>query len=303
MKVEELAAKFTPTEVLKTDTQTKSVVILGTVDGENAICSLEKTAFSISEVGDALLSKLVDGIQLINDNDVYLWSMAALVQDLEKSPGAKVNFIHPASETHIRKYRSQAHHWVAETPEVYRKIVRPFIDTQKGDRIQWVYNILFKGKESETFIHHDTDPQDGYVLLPDMKWDRSTLEALYLVTIVNRTDISSVRDIDGSHVDFLMRVRDNIKQVVSEKYLVAEDQLRLFVHYQPSYYHFHIHVVNINHPGLGAGINAGKAILLDDVIDNVRMVYDYYQRRTMYYQLGGNHKLWEKLEELKELCC
>lgn len=294
--VTELAAKFRPTQILKSDTQTKSIAILGTINEKLAIVSLEKTAFGISEVEDAALCKVIESVRLINSNDVYFWSMAALVQDLDTVPGAKVNVIYPATETHVRKYRAQRHRLVAETPEMYRDIVRPFVETQKGERIQWVYNILFKGKEAETFVYHDTDPQTGFVLLPDMKWDGQTLGSLYLVSIVNRTDISSVRDVNGSHLEFLLALGEKIRRAASEKYPVSADQLRLFVHYQPSYYHFHVHVVNVAHPGLGDGLNVGKAILLDDVIENVRMAYDYYQRRTMYYQLGENHALWDKLK-------
>ncbi|GEQ69729.1 hypothetical protein JCM33374_g3403 [Metschnikowia sp. JCM 33374] len=280
MSVEELSARFQPAQILKTDTQTKSIVILGTIDGENAIVTLEKTAFAVSNLGDARLDALVNGIQLINSNDVYFWSLANLVQDLDSSPGAKVNFIYPASETHIKKYATQKYHMVVETAQIYQEVVKPFIDTQKGDRIQWVYNILFKGKESESFVHHETHPQDGFVLLPDMKWDQKTMDALYLVTIINRTDISSVRDINGSHVEFLETLSKKIKKVASVKYPVAADSLRLFVHYQPSYYHFHIHVVNVAHPGLGDGLNVGKAILLDDVIENVKMFPDYYPKKN-----------------------
>ena len=33
---------------------------------------------------------------------------------------------------------------VVETPEVYERIVRPYIDSIPASRIQWVYNILEK---------------------------------------------------------------------------------------------------------------------------------------------------------------
>jgi m7GpppX diphosphatase len=52
--------------------------------------------------------------------------------------------------------------------------------------------------------------------------------------------------------------------VVQQRYGVPPSQLRLFVHYQPSYYHFHVHVAHIRHEA--AGCLAGKAVLLDEVI-------------------------------------
>lgn len=108
-------------------------------------------------------------------------------------------------------------------------------------------------------------------------------------------DISSVRDFDASHVEYLTELQDTIIKVTTEKYPLAKDQLRIFIHYQPSYYHFHVHVVNVQHPGLGDGIAIGKAILLDDVIDNLKIDGDYYKRKTIGYVLGENHGLWQSI--------
>eukprot|EP00959_Pyramimonas_sp_CCMP1952_P059739 1247841-Pyramimonas_sp.AAC.3 len=49
-----------------------------------------------------------------------------------------------------------------------------------------------------------------------------------------------------------------------EKYGLGEEKLRIFVHYQPTYYHFHVHFVHTSHVGMG--IAAGQAHLLDDII-------------------------------------
>lgn len=290
--MENLLSRFQAVRLLKSDPQTKTVAVLGTIDGQDAIVSLEKLAFAFDEFK---FDQVVESLKTINTNDIYYWSQANLVQNLEEVPGAKVNLIFPATETHIRKYSTQKLHYIVETAETYNSKVKPFIETQKGDRIKWVHNILFHGKEAETFIHHDKDLKSGFVLLPDMKWDRISMESLYLVAIVNRTDIASVRDLNGEHLNFLLGLQNQIRAISSAKFRVNPDQLRIFIHYQPSYYHFHVHVVNVAHPGLADGINVGKAILLDDVIENMRLVPDYYQKRTLYYTLGENHALWKSL--------
>lgn len=291
MSINELVQKFSFTRLLKSDPQTKSIALLGTIDSQDAIMSLEKSHFDT----DAFqLQSAVSDVHEINHNDVYYWSLTSLNQQLPDVPGAKLNLIYPATETHIRKFAFQKFHLVEETPEIYKTKVEPYIQTMKGDRIKWVYNILFEGKEAESVVHHDKDPQDGFVLLPDMKWDGINMDSLYLCAIVTRLDISSVRDLNASHLDYLVAIRNQIKKAASEKYAIDDDQLRLFIHYQPSYYHFHIHVVNVTHPGLGNGIAVGKAILLDDVIENIRLVGDYYQKRTLSYVLGENHDLWAK---------
>lgn len=295
--IEDLISQFHAERILQSDSQTKTLVVLGTINNINAIVTIEKSAFGIDDVLDFKLDNVVESIKLINNNDIYFWSLANLAQDIQENPGAKVNIIYPATQTHIRKYSRQVFHYVKETADIYHTKVRPFIETQKGERLKWVYNILFHGKEHETFVHHDKDPSNGFVLLPDMKWDHITMDALYLVVIVNRTDISSVRDLNGSHLEFLEALQETVKTITSTKFPVPRDQLRLFIHYQPSYYHLHIHVVHISHVGMGNGLNIGKAILLDDVIENIKLSPDYYQKRTLYYALGENHELWRILNE------
>jgi hypothetical protein len=49
------------------------------------------------------------------------------------------------------------------------------------------------------------------------------------------------------------------------RYGLEPDELRIFVHYQPSYYHLHVHFMHVKHDA-GAGMAAGKAHLLDDLI-------------------------------------
>lgn len=289
--INELISKFVFHKILNSDPQTKSAALLGEIDGDQGIVTIEKSHFVIDE-DNFEIKDLIDDVLTINNNDIYYWSNATLLQDLQNSPGCKLNLIYPATETHIRKYSSQRHHYVLETPEMYQELVVPYIESMKGDRIKWVYNILFHGKESETFIHHDKDPNTGFVLLPDMKWDKINMESLYLTCIVNRTDISSIRDLNKSHLDWLVNLQSTIRKITASKFPIQQDQLRIFVHYHPSYYHFHIHVVNVHHPGLGNGIAAGKAILLDEVIENIKLVGDY-KNRSLGYLLGENHGLWD----------
>lgn len=297
-QLQDLVSSFTLIKLLKSDPQTKSLVLLGSIDDKDAIITIERSHFPVTD-NHFDVQEWVEKLELLNNNDVYFWSLALVKQSLPDFPAAKLNLIYPATETHIRKYAGLKHHYVLETPAMYQKFTKPYIETMRGDRIKWVYNILFEGKELETFIYHDKDPETGFVLLPDMKWDRLNMDALYLCCIVNRTDITCVRDLNGTHIDFLKNLLAKLRQVTSEKYLLAPDQLRIFIHYQPSYYHFHIHVVNITHPGLGEGTNVGKAILLDDVISNIELKSDYYEQRTLSYTIGENHGLWS-IEGFKE---
>jgi len=53
---------------------------------------------------------------------------------------------------------------------------------------QWVYNILEGKLEAERVLYNDPDPENGFVLLPDMKWEQQDHESLYLLAITHREE-------------------------------------------------------------------------------------------------------------------
>ena len=68
-------------------------------------------------------------------------------------------------------------------------------------------------------------------------------------------------------------------------------QLRVFVHYPPSYCHFHVHFTHVSYDAPGSGV--GKAHLLQDVIDNVENIdNNYYAKKTLYSVLREQSKLF-----------
>lgn len=301
MTLKDHVSKFVFERVLDSNPQTKSLVLLGTIDSQHAIVTLEKTHFSVesdssSELASALL-KTIEQVKLNTVNDIYHWGLTTMEHDLEKNPSAKLNLIYPATTVHIKKYAQQKQHLINETPEMYVKYVEPYIQTMIGDRLKWVRNILYEGAEAEKTIFKDPiEDKEGFNLSPDMKWDGINMDSLYLLAIVYREDVRSLRDLNVNHQEWLRGLNTKIRKIVAEHYQgkMKPDQLRLFVHYQPSYYHFHIHVVNILHPGLGNGIATGKAILLEDVIEQLSFLGpDGFKNRTISYVIGENHDLWK----------
>ncbi len=55
-------------------------------------------------------------------------------------------------------------------------------------------------------------------------------------------------------------------QAIEQRHGIQPHQLRMFVHYQPSYYHFHVHFCHTGLGNNGPGAAVGKAHLLDDII-------------------------------------
>jgi len=76
---------------------------------------------------------------------------------------------------------------------------------------QWVYNILEGKSEAERGSHHhsrcnDPDPENGFVLLPDMKWEQQDHESLYLLAITHQRGILSMRELTAKRLALLKKV-------------------------------------------------------------------------------------------------
>jgi len=222
----------------------------------------------------------------------------------------KINLIHPCTEKHVKKYSKQGVRCVTETPQIYRDHVRPYMQAQReAGRLNWAFNIIEGRKEVEDVIYrtpYDADKlnEEGFLLLPDLNWDRKTVDALHLLGLVERRDIWSLRDLRKKHVPWLRHMRQKFIEATTEVYPGLEpDQLKLYVHYQPTYYHFHIHIV---HVALEAGATqaVGKAVGLDSIIEQlVHMDGDGevgMDAVSLSYTLGEASDLWtEVFEPLK----
>ena len=72
--------------------------------------------------------------------------------------------------------------------------------------LQWVYNILDHKAEVDRIIYEDLDPINGFMLLPDLKWNEAQISDMHLTAIVVRRGISSLRDITAEHLPLLKNV-------------------------------------------------------------------------------------------------
>lgn len=72
-------------------------------------------------------------------------------------------------------------------------------------------------------------------------------------------------------------------------------QLRIYLHYQPSYYHLHVHFTALGYDAPGSSVE--RAHLLADVIDNLAMDSTYYQKRALTFALRADELLLKKFQE------
>lgn len=162
-------------------------------------------------------------------------------------------------------------------------------------RFQWVYNILDHKKESERIAFEDSCPENGFILLPDLKWDGHSIETLYLLAVIHKRDIKSLRDLTVAHLPLLKNVRDKGIDAIEQKYGVKRSQLRIYFHYQPSFYHLHVHFTYLKHEA--PGIFCEKSHLLDSVVNNIELMPDYYQRATLSFVAKETDILYDRFNE------
>jgi len=70
----------------------------------------------------------------------------------------------------------------------------------------------------------------------------------------------------------------------------------MWIHYQPSYYHFHVHIANANYELSGMGMAVGQAHLLDDVISLLEVNPNIFEVMTLTYGVGEHHGLYEPMK-------
>ncbi|KAH7145775.1 HIT-like domain-containing protein [Dactylonectria estremocensis] len=314
---EALVPKFKLDRILNQDQAGRRTSLYGHIDEEPALLILERAPFPSKPEHLADVPATLARLQNLGANDIYHWYMGRS-GGAEKGAEAgddfladlKINLIYPCTETHVKKYSKQGVRFVIETPEIYKNKIRPYmLEKREQGRLNWAFNIIEGKKEVEDVIYRTKLGEagdEGFLLLPDLNWDRKTLDALHLLALVERRDIWSLRDLRKKHIPWLQHMKAKLIAAAVETYPSIEaDQLKLYVHYQPTYYHFHVHIV---HVALEAGSTqaTGKAVGLEGIIETLGVMAGSDEAGmdsiSMSYTLGEASELWtEVFEPLKRV--
>lgn len=297
-------SQFELVRILSSNSTQKSVALLGhfrDLSRENqAIVTLEKTAFTEAQLqtseSDSSSSFFTTKSQLRTEfiNDVYGNFLCLADPEINQ---LKVTIIYPASEKHIVKFSAQPKHLLEETAQDYQTVTLPHLEREQLS-LEWLYNVLEHRKEQDRIVFEDPSDDTGFILLPDLKWDGKTLEQLYLLALVRVRGIKSLRDLTGEHLPLLRNIKERGTEAIRERYGIGADKLRVYLHYQPTFYHLHVHFTFLQHDP--PGIQCEKSHLLATVIGNLELVPDYYQRATLCCVFKETDKLYEKLRAAKE---
>ncbi|KAL0930410.1 scavenger mRNA decapping enzyme [Colletotrichum truncatum] len=314
---EALVPKFKLDRVLNQDQAGRRTSLLGTIDSKPALLILERAPFPSDPSYLAVTPTTLSSIANLGANDIYHWYLANTGSPADAKPDTahadlKINLIYPCTETHVKKYSKQGVRYVTETPEIYASAVKPYMQRKRDEgRLNWVFNIIEGRTEVEDVIFRTElgkEGDEGFLLLPDLNWDRKTLDALHLLALVERRDIWSLRDLRKKHIPWLQHMKAKLISATVTKYPEIDiDQLKLYVHYQPTYYHFHVHIVHVQLEA-GATQAVGKAVGLDSIMDTLEIMKGDdeagMEQVSLSYTLGEASELWaEVYEPIKNSKC
>eukprot|EP00899_Mesostigma_viride_P016364 jgi/Mesvir1/24729/Mv21994-RA.1 len=281
-------------EILSDNGKGKAIFMLGRFSGKEgrAVVKMERQHFP-KDLLPAFFSAQMP-LSRTFVNDVYDQYKGMATGDLA---AVNVEVIFPATDRHISKLREQKSFLVLETPDVYCDVTLPYISSFPPSGIQWVYNMLDRKAEVERLIFEDPDRDVGFMVHPDMKWDQSELDSLYCLAICHRRDIRSLRDLTAEHLPLLKNIQAKGTAALRDKFGIRQDQLRVFIHYMPSYFHLHVHFMAMGRDG-GYGMAVGKSYLLADVIENIEMYgSDFYKKKTLSVSLSEQDELLAKIRQ------
>ncbi|GAX26377.1 m7GpppX diphosphatase [Fistulifera solaris] len=215
-------------------------------------------------------------------------------------------FIYPASDRQIQRASpSPSSRLIHETPELYRHVTEPYIqELKQSGSLSWIDNVLSGEKEKERCLldtqHFLVNVDTKWRSHPDPKttsrevwYQHEAVDDLYCLAILKDKNVSSLRDLRGSHLAMLKELLDVCPKVIEKTYGISPDMIRCFFHYQPQFYQAHIHFTRI-HNEIGAQVERGH--LVHDVIQNLEMDPDYYAKRTITYALRITDPLYHRID-------
>ncbi|EPE35251.1 mRNA decapping enzyme DcpS N-terminal [Glarea lozoyensis ATCC 20868] len=222
---ESLIPNFKFEKVLNQDQAGRRISLYGSINSQPGILILERSPFPSSQAYLSHIPRILSSIQNLGANDIYFWYLASSRPNSNNSQDGsreavgdegmqdlKVNLIYPCTAQHIKKYSSQGARLVCETAEIYRSKVRPYMENKRAEgRLNWVYNIIEGKTEVEDVIFRTplgSAGDEGFLLIPDLNWDRKTIPSLHLLGLVERRDIWSLRDLKKKHIRWLNEMRE-----------------------------------------------------------------------------------------------
>eukprot|EP00913_Durusdinium_trenchii_P017346 g16312.t1 len=157
-----------------------------------------------------------------------------------------VEVIMPATKKDIEKRRKVVLQRICETRQLYDAVTVPSTLEGADKRDTWVANIIHGQSEQEHVVTELSG--DGLVVVKDYKWQNTeVVDDLYYLCLFSDMGVRSLRDLRATHLPLLRRIQDVVVPGLAEKHGASASSLLAYVHYHPTFWYFHVHIVNSRH--------------------------------------------------------
>lgn len=265
------------------------VNVLGSLEGQSCILSFKHNSLSKSFVRQ-LLSKTELTLTAENGKYKYFSGSASNLETLQ------VDLISPVSAWDIKKHSDDDFEFIRETQGLYEKVVHPYwvAESSAEGRLTWIEELLNGTKEQDNLICN----HDDFVLHTSPHWRGKTLDdrdpnQLRCLAIVKTRGVMSLRDLRSEHIPMLQSVLSAGKREISKRFGVPEDELAAFVHYHPSFLHFHVHFTRWSRT---LSTEVWRAHLLEDIIGGLEKDSHYWKKKSITCTLSKTSALYKAVK-------
>jgi m7GpppX diphosphatase len=126
---------------------------------------------------------------------------------------------------------------------------------------------------------HDIDLS---IIIPTYTWDTENADELHVLCLPTDKLLRSIRSLTAECIPLLEHMKRETIRVIRDTYHIDEQNLKMFFHYDPSTYHLHIHFVNMANSQARSSVEYSHE--LHNVIFNLSICSDYYQRAILNTQ-------------------
>ena len=171
----------------------------------------------------------------------------------------------------INKMRKFEKKLVRETYEDYLK----YLKKRDIEKDRWIYNIIDGISEQKSILYRDNQ----CIIIPTYMWDGKNIDNLHLLCLPIDTTLRSIRSLNLSHIPLLEHMKNVTLNIIKNQYNIDECYIKTFFHYEPSTYHLHIHFIHISNQDARSSVEYSHE--LNNVIFNLTICSDYYQKATL----------------------
>jgi m7GpppX diphosphatase len=145
-----------------------------------------------------------------------------------------------------------------------------FLSKYDSTRDNWIYNILDGKSEQDKILYKDA----SFIVIPTYLWNND-IEKLHILAMPFDKNIRTIRDLTNKHITLLEHMKEQSLYIINKLYDLQECDLKILIHYEPSTYHFHIHIMNLSWSG---ATSVEYSHDLNSVIFNLNLDGDYYKK-------------------------